>query len=140
MNDLLNECNSVFQYAALDWKDAVRQAGKLLIARGSAKEAYVDAMIRSVEELGPYMVIAPGIALAHARPDESVLKNDLVLTTLATPVKFGNPDNDPVRLVFAFCAKDSNEHLEQLRVLAEALSDDKWVEKLKHARNIRETA
>ncbi len=40
----------------------------------------------------------PGFALAHAAPCEEVLKSDVALITLETPVEFGSP-NDPVSVV-----------------------------------------
>jgi len=55
-----------------DWRQAIRQAGQLLVDDGRITAAYVDAMIRSVETLGPYMVLMPGFALAHAAPSAAV--------------------------------------------------------------------
>ena len=34
-----------FGYEAADWRDAVRQAGKLLLNAGAITESYIDAMI-----------------------------------------------------------------------------------------------
>ena len=58
---------------ATDWKDAIRLAGKGLVAAGFTTDAYTDQMIETVEKMGPYIVIAPGLALAHSRPSEAVL-------------------------------------------------------------------
>ena len=73
---------------ALDWKDAVRKAGSLLAESGDIEEAYIDEMIRSVEELGPYMVIAKGFALAHAAPSISVKRNSVSLINLKEGIDF----------------------------------------------------
>ena len=43
-----------------------------------------------VDEHGPYIVIAPGLALAHARPGPEVLADGLAVVTLAEPVPFGH--------------------------------------------------
>jgi PTS system ascorbate-specific IIA component len=53
---------------AADWRAAVRLAGDALVASGATTPAYTDEMVATVEQLGPYIVIAPGIALAHSRP------------------------------------------------------------------------
>ena len=90
-------------------------------------------MLAVLDELGPYFVIAPGIAIAHARPSESVLSAGLSLAVLATPVEFGSDHNDPVRLVFGLCAKDHDGHIEVLAGLAEVLSDDTQVNFLLNA-------
>ncbi|MBL4936206.1 PTS sugar transporter subunit IIA [Clostridium sp. YIM B02515] len=107
-----------------DWEQAITEAGKLLLNCGSITEKYIENMINSVKQLGPYIVIAPYIAIAHARPDESVFKEDISLIILKNPVEFGNKDNDPVKLVFAFAAKENGGHLAQLAEIANVLGNE----------------
>lgn len=97
-----------------NWKEAVRKAGQLLMDEGSIEEEYISQMIKAVEQFGPYIVIAPGIAFAHARPSGLVKKECLSLITLKHPVEFGAGKNDPVYVVFAFGATDDTGHLEHL--------------------------
>ncbi|WP_322806300.1 PTS sugar transporter subunit IIA [Thermanaerothrix sp.] len=123
---------------ATDWEEAVRAAGRLLVASGAAEPRYIDGMIRTVRELGPYIVIAPGIALPHARPEEGALREGYALVTLAQPINFGNPDNDPVQVVIAFCAPDASTHLESLRALAERLGQPDFVPRLLAAQTPQE--
>lgn len=109
---------------AADWQAAVRWAGEALTASGATAPAYTDEMIAAVVELGPYIVIAPGIALAHSRPSPSVLHAGMSLVTLATPVAFGHRRNDPVSLVVGLAAPDEEGHVAALATLAEFLSDE----------------
>ena len=81
---------------AQDWRAAVRLAGDALVTSGATAPAYTDEMIATVEQLGPYIVIAPGIALAHSRPSPAVHRAGISLVTLARPVDFGHRTNDPV--------------------------------------------
>jgi PTS system ascorbate-specific IIA component len=81
-------------------------------------------MIATVESLGPYIVIAPGIALAHSRPSPAVIRPGLSIVRLATPVPFGHRQNDPVRLVVGLASPDDHEHVDALATLAEFLSDE----------------
>ena len=37
------------------------------------KQSYVDGIIASVKELGPYIVIADGIAMPHTRPEQGAI-------------------------------------------------------------------
>ena len=104
-----------------DWEDAVRKGGELLAEALKCTPEYVDAMVRTVRELGPYMVLAPGLALAHARPEDGTLAVGLSLITLARPVEFGSKVNDPVEIVISFCAVDKEGHVEVLKGLAEFL-------------------
>lgn len=110
--------------SANTWREAVQTAGELLTAAGACTPAYVDAMAEAVVELGPYMVIAPGVAMPHARPEAGVLRPGTVVVTLATPVEFGNPANDPVDLVIAFAAVDKDAHLESLQAITQLLLDE----------------
>ncbi len=84
-----------------DWRAAVQLAGAALAATGAAAPEYADEMIRMIEEHGPYVVIAPGLALAHARPGPEVHADGLAVVTLSSPVTFGHPHNDPVSVVAA---------------------------------------
>ena len=59
---------------ALDREHAIEMAGELLVASGRSTPEYTESMIDAVAENGPYIVIAPGIALAHGRPSEAVLE------------------------------------------------------------------
>ena len=60
---------------AQDWQEAVRAAGDLLVENHYVEERYIDGMIRTVEELGPYIVIAP--AYCHA-PCPSGTRSDRI--------------------------------------------------------------
>ncbi len=123
--------------SAGDWREAVRVAGDALIAGGAATEAYTDEMIRTVESLGPYIVIAPGVALAHARPSPAVLRAGLSLVTLATPVAFGHRHNDPVWLVLGLAAPDDTGHVDALALLAEFIADEDRRRALREATDVR---
>jgi len=118
-----------------DWEGAVRIAGGLLLSAGFIEERYIQAMIDSVKELGPYVVIAPGVALPHARPEDGVIQTCMSLVTLKKPVNFGNNGNDPVKLVVAFATKDNNAHIKALTILARIIGDIEKVEILKNATN-----
>lgn len=81
------------------------------------------------------MVIAPGIALAHGRPSDSVLETGLSLVTLSTPVDFGSQSNDPVSLVIGLAAKDHDSHVDLLAALSELLMNEEKVNLLLSATN-----
>ncbi|MFM5968347.1 MAG: PTS sugar transporter subunit IIA [Micrococcales bacterium] len=123
---------------AADRTEAIRLAGDLLVATGRTTPNYTDEMVRAVDEHGPYIVIAPGIALAHDRPSAEVLDSGLSLAILAEPVVFGHATNDPVRLVFGLAAFDHNSHLGLMRELALALSDVAIVNSLLNASQIEQ--
>ena len=136
--DLLKKEAIVLDVPVKNWKDAVVKAGEILVKIGAAEPRYIDAMIKTVEEMGPYIVITKGIALPHARPEEGAKKPALVLMRLETPVEFGNPDNDPVDIVIAFTATDEKSHVKALSQLAQFLQEEENIRKIREARNVEE--
>lgn len=108
---------------AADWRDAIRLAGEALVDSGCTTAEYTEAMIRMVDDHGPYIVIAPGLALAHARPGPEVRCDGLSVVTLAEPVEFGHAHNDPVRVVIGLAGVAADGHLEAVAELANAFND-----------------
>jgi PTS system ascorbate-specific IIA component len=109
---------------------AIELAGKLLVQSGKAKYSYVASMLEAVERFGPYIVIAPGIALAHGKPSEDVIETGLSLLVLKQAIEFQHSQNDPVQLVFGLAATDHESHIETMSQLAEVLSDQERVNTL----------
>ncbi|MFE6717673.1 PTS sugar transporter subunit IIA [Streptomyces albidoflavus] len=119
--------------AAPDWRAAVRAAGDLLVADGTSTDAYTDEMIQNVVDNGPYIVIAPGFAFAHARPSPAVRRTGMSWVRLAEPVEFGHDANDPVDLVVALAAQDSAAHTDAMAALARLLADPEQHDRLQSA-------
>jgi mannitol/fructose-specific phosphotransferase system IIA component (Ntr-type) len=119
--------------AVEDWQGAIRAAGKLMVADGAVEERFSEAMIRVAKEFGPYIVVAPGIALPHARPEDGVIKPSIAIVRLSTPVNFGNEDNDPVYLVVALAAIDHEQHIDGLKQLAKVLGNQDKIAEIKSA-------
>ncbi|MFV0479585.1 MAG: PTS sugar transporter subunit IIA [Anaerorhabdus sp.] len=118
---------------AIDWQDAVRKAAHPLVEAGKIRETYVDGIINAVHEMGPYFVLTKHVALAHSRPEDGVIEGAIGITTLATPVEFGNEDNDPVKYIFTLSAVDNNAHLSALSDLAELLEKQEFYDFLDNA-------
>jgi PTS system ascorbate-specific IIA component len=126
------------QKSVQNWQEAVRMAGQLLVETRSIESRYVDAMERVIREIGPYAVIAPGIVLLHARPEDGVIEPCFGLVTLATPVPFGHSQNDPVDLVFVLGAVDKKNHIQALQRLAGLLGDKASLASLRAAQTDEE--
>jgi mannitol/fructose-specific phosphotransferase system IIA component (Ntr-type) len=126
--DLLKEKMIRLKVSANNWEEALRQGGQLLIDDDGVEPRYLDAIINTVKELGPYVVIAPGLALGHAGPDMGVLKTCFSLITLKKPVEFDVPENDPVDIIFCFAAPNKEEHMEALRDMAMFCSETRNID------------
>lgn len=136
MTEIIPVKNIQLKITANDWQQAIRAAGELLISGQYTTEDYTQEMIEAVETLGPYIVVAPGLALAHSRPAPSVLKTGLSLVTLAEPVCFGSEENDPVDIVFALCATDNHSHIQIISQLVQFLDDEQNIALLKNATDV----
>jgi PTS system ascorbate-specific IIA component len=123
---------------APDWRAAVNLAGLVLARSGAATPDYAGEMIRMIEEHGPYVVIAPGLALAHARPGPAVLADGLAIVTLAEPVNFGHPHNDPVNVVLGLAIKSTDAHLTPVATLANVFNDSNAIQALAAATTVAE--
>ena len=126
----LPDAGIVLAARAGDWREAVEIAGAALTASGATDAGYADDMVRMIEEHGPYVVVAPGLALAHARPGSAVLRDGLAIVTLAEPVPFGHPYNDPVRVVLALAGASSARHLQLVAGIANIFNDSDAVERI----------
>lgn len=138
LNQALAEGSISVRATASNWKQAIELAGDALVTSQRTTTQYTEAMVQAVEELGPYMVIAPGIALAHARPSEAVLGTGLSLITLSEPVVFGSEANDPVRLVIGLAAVDHDSHIDLMAALSDLLMDVMKVNMLLQAENVEQ--
>ncbi|MDI2099352.1 PTS sugar transporter subunit IIA [Ruicaihuangia caeni] len=107
-----------------DWRAAVTRAGDALQRAGVTRASYTQRMVRTVEDHGAYIVIAPGLALAHARPGRDVLTEGLSVVTLAEPVSFGHPYNDPVRVVLGLAVRSPERHISAVAELANVFNDE----------------
>jgi PTS system ascorbate-specific IIA component len=126
----LPESAIVIGARADDWRAAVTLVGDALAASGAAKRGYALEMIRMIEEHGPYVVIAPGLALAHARPGPEVIRDGLAIVTLAAPVNFGHPHNDPVSVVLGLAITSVTQHLAAVAAVANIFNDSSAIPEL----------
>jgi mannitol/fructose-specific phosphotransferase system IIA component (Ntr-type) len=138
LKDLLTAETMRLNVEVKDWEEAVKIGGGLLEKAGAIKHRYIDAMIDVIKKIGPYVVIAPGIAMPHARPEDGAKKVGISLITLKNPVNFGNKENDPVKIVLCISAVDHSAHLKLLSELAEFLQDREKITKIIAANDIKE--
>ena len=137
MNSLFDKDHIKVKVSVNDYEDAIKQAGQILVDTKSIKEKYIQDMLDAVKKLGPYIVMAPGFALAHARPSEDVIKDDVSIITLKEPVNF-NSINDPVYIVMCLAAKSSDTHVETMQKIATILMQENTLENIKKANSIEE--
>lgn len=128
LQDLLSEDNVSFRYPAETWEDVIRHGGQLMVDAGFTEPTYTEAMIDVVRDMGPYIVLAPGLAMPHARPEMGAKQVGAALVTLEKPIDFGSPENDPVSVAVFLCAPNKEEHIQLLTDIATLFEDEEFLD------------
>lgn len=102
------------------WEEAIKIGTDLLEASGAIEPRYYDNIISKIKELGPYIVLAPGLAMPHARPEEGVIKTAFALVTLKEPVKCGSEE---ISVLVTLAGSDSDTHLSGIMEITQAFDD-----------------
>jgi PTS system ascorbate-specific IIA component len=137
VTDFIKEEHILLRQKVNSWEESIQLASKPLLAEGYFTQKYVESMIDSVHEMGPYIVIAPEVAIAHSRPGNNVEKVGLSLLKLDEHINFSE-DGHYASLIFVLSAVDNEAHLDILRQLATKLSDKKRINRLIEAKNSEE--
>lgn len=107
---------------ASSWQEAIKIGTDLLVASGAIEPRYYDTIIQSVEKLGPYIIIAPGFAMPHARPEDGVNRTAFALVTLQEPVIFPG-ESEPVAVFVTLAGSNADEHVQGLMEVTTILED-----------------
>jgi len=123
--------------SAENWSQAIDLSMRNLLERKCIRPDYIQAIKDTTREIGPYYLLAPGIAMPHARPECGALHTALSLTLLREGVNF-SADSPPVKLLIGLSAKDSDSHIEAIQSLSEMLCEDDVIDELLNAKNTGE--
>lgn len=123
-----------------DWRHAVYASAVKLLELGYIEERYIDAMIRNIEENGPYVVLSKGFAFPHEGVDQGTKKLGMNLIRLTTPIEFDADERDPVEFVCCLSAVDSKTHLKAFFHLVNMLKKEEFKEALRNCQTEKEMA
>lgn len=121
-----------------DWQQALALCAGPLLEANVITPDYVNAIVRQHHKLGPYYVLAPGLAMPHARPEEGAKALGLSLLKLEHGVSFGAGEFDPVDVIIMLAAPDKHSHIATISSLAELFSSDEDLAKLHQAATLEE--
>lgn len=140
LKELIDLNRVSFHQGFSTWQEAIQASCETLLADQSIDETYVDSIIECVNKYGPYIVLAPDIALPHAQENAGgVLENAIAFMKTEQPVHFepGNPERD-ARLFFVLASRDHNVHVENMQKLALILLNQEFVKDLLHVTSMEE--
>lgn len=109
------------------WKEALEIASKPLLETHRISNNYVTKMIENVIEYGPYIVIAPYLALGHALPTDGVMSLGVSLLKLQEDVYF---EDRPVSVVIILAPIDKRSHLGIMKDILRLFNDNQFVSAL----------
>ncbi|GAA3011352.1 PTS sugar transporter subunit IIA [Tetragenococcus solitarius] len=104
-----------------NWQEAVKLASEPLEREKLITQTYVGNMIESVDNHGPYMVLADYFALMHAQPGKGVKKQSMSLLITKEAIDL---EGKPVKIFLILAAKDSQSHLKSLQEIMEVFMDE----------------
>ncbi|MBM6615341.1 BglG family transcription antiterminator [Desemzia sp. RIT804] len=143
LTDLLQKKFIQFTETELKWEDAISVAAQPLLEEEYISRNYITAMVDTVKKLGAYIVLAPHVAVPHARPEDGVKQLGISLLHSKKPIDFnlGQEEFDEdreVHLIFILAAIDSTGHLKALQQLTKILEEEENIEELIDTKNSEE--
>lgn len=121
LKESLIENNSIkLNQTAANWEEAIKIGTDLLVVSGAIEPRYYENIVSKIKEMGPYIVLAPGLAMPHARPEEGVIRTAFGLTTLAQPVDF---DGEQISVLVTLAGSDSDTHMEGIMEITQLFDD-----------------
>jgi mannitol operon transcriptional antiterminator len=130
ITDLISERVVKVNVQVDNWEDAIREGGLLLLREGKIEKRYIDSMINICKTMNAYMVISPGLALAHASPEDGVKDTSLSLITLNQAINFGHSKNDPVKILITLAVNDRENYGQVINDLVCILAEKDNIKKM----------
>lgn len=139
---LIDNNSILLHQTATNWEEAIKIGTDLLVKAGTIEPRYYDNIVSKIKEMGPYIILAPGLAMPHARPEEGVIKTSFALVTFDNPIYFDGED-EPVYVMLTLAGSDSDQHMQGLMEITQVLDDpdsDTGVDldKIRRCRNAEE--
>ena len=120
-----------------DWRDSITASCQPMLEKGIIDQGYIDSIYACIAKYGPYIVLAPNIAMPHSTESgDDVHGTEVGFMRVAKPVHFekGNPDKD-ARIFFVLASINHDAHMKQMMQLATILADKDIVNALIDAKN-----
>ncbi len=124
LHDIVTQNDILFKDKVKTWEDAIFLGGEPLLKQRKIEKRYLEKVIKNVHELGPYIGIAPNVAISHARPEDGVNELGISILILKNPIYLNNQENKPVRILITLASPDNEVHLTALQELSQILMED----------------
>lgn len=137
--DYFPEASISIKQAAKNWQEAIDFSMSSLLVNHYINSDYIKAIKDSTVNNGPYYILAPGVAMPHARPECGALKTGMSLTLLRESVHF-TEDEQPIKLLIGLSAANADLHIGAIQVLSELLCEEETLSALLSAKSEKQLA
>ena len=137
--DYFPEASISIKQAAKNWQEAIDFSMSSLLVNNYINSDYIKAIKDSTVNNGPYYILAPGVAMPHARPECGALKTGMSLTLLRESVHF-TEDEQPIKLLIGLSAANADSHIGAIQVLSELLCEEETLSALLSAKSEKQLA
>lgn len=137
LSQMLDAGHVNFKERCADWQSAIRAGCEPLVTTGTVEASYADEIIACIEKYGPYIVIAPDIAMPHSQENaKGVHKTAISFMKVNEAVAFDANDREKdARLFFTLASQNHEQHLENMSMLATMLDNEALIAELLTAQN-----
>lgn len=129
LRDILKPESVQIYDTAPGWQEGIRLAAQPLLKSGYIKEAYLTAILQTIEKHGPYCEIISGVLLAHAEPSGNVCCPVMSLALFQTPI-WSESWKKHITAIFILGVIDHYSHASALAELVTALSKNETYRRL----------
>ncbi len=135
--ELVENKRFCFHKSCQDWREAIALSCQPIIDDNSITKEYITSIINSLEKHGPYIVIAPHIAMPHAQEGAvGVNKTVISFMKVEEPVQFDENDREKdAQIFFVLASVNPSKHSDNMEKLANILLIDGIIEKLLEVKN-----
>lgn len=135
---MVRRVSVLFRKKVTDWQEGIRESCQLLLEKKIIKATYVDEIIKCIRIFGPYIIVAPNVAMPHASSQsDEVLATAVSFTKLKSSVSFDDPEKK-AQLFFTLAAKNSDAHLKNIQRLSELLMKEGVIDSLMATESIED--
>ncbi|HAT2744824.1 TPA: PTS mannitol transporter subunit IIA [Citrobacter farmeri] len=137
--DYFPEASISIKTMAKNWQEAIDFSMSSLLLNNYVNANYIQAIKDSTINNGPYYILAPGVAMPHARPECGALKTGMSLTLLKQEVQFAD-DDEPVKLLIGLSAANADSYIGAIQALSELLCEEENLAALLAAKSEKQLA
>ncbi|NGP46195.1 PTS transporter subunit EIIA [Bacillaceae bacterium SIJ1] len=107
------------------WEDAIKEGTASLIKQQFITKNYEKKIISNLRKFGPYMVVAPGVMIAHAGSEDGVIEDSIWVTILPNGIMLKDRYEEPIKLILTLAFKSANTHRLVENIAKLALNQEK---------------